>query len=66
MGKNFEIKGLDRLMKKLSNPEELAKEIINDAGGVEMECPNCQKPIKVPTSGITCSCGQKITVEMKK
>ena len=66
MGKNFEIKGLDKLMKKLSNPEELAKEIINDAGGVEMECPNCQKLIKVPTNGVTCSCGQKITFEPKK
>lgn len=66
MGKNFEIKGLDKLMEKLSNPEQLAKEMIDNAGGVEIECPNCQKLIKVPTSGITCSCGQKITVETKK
>ncbi len=50
-------------MKTLSDPKQLAKDIIDNDGGYEMECPNCQKLIKVPTTGTTCSCGQKIVVE---
>lgn len=66
MSKNMEIKGLDKLIKKLSNPEKLAKEIVDSKGGIEIECPNCHKKVKVPSKGITCSCGQKITVEVNK
>ncbi|MGF2053361.1 hypothetical protein [Vagococcus fluvialis] len=59
----LKITGLDELMKTLSDPKQLAKDMIDNDGGYEMECPNCQKLIKVPTTGTTCSCGQKIVVE---
>ncbi|MCH4169536.1 MAG: hypothetical protein LKF42_09785 [Streptococcaceae bacterium] len=65
MGKNVKIKGLDSLMKKLSDPQKLSKDIVNQNGGIEIKCPNCHNKIKVPTSGITCKCGQKINFELK-
>lgn len=65
MSKGFEIKGLDKLKKRLSDPRALAETIINNSNGIEVKCPNCSKMIKVPTSGITCSCGQKITLNLK-
>ncbi|MGM0260504.1 hypothetical protein [Enterococcus sp. AZ102] len=65
MGKNVKIKGLDSLIKTLSNTEVLAKSAINKNGGIEMTCPNCKRKIRVPFSGTTCTCGQKIQVNMK-
>lgn len=66
MGKNVKIKGLNSLKRKLRDTEGMAKELIDSKGGIDAECPKCHKTIKVPTSGVTCSCGQKITLELKK
>lgn len=66
MSKNIKIKGLNSLKRKLSDTEGLAKQLIDDKGGIETECPKCHKAIKVPTSGVTCSCGQKITLNLKQ
>lgn len=65
MSKNIEIKGLSSLKKKLSDPQQLAKDLVNKNGGIEIECPNCHQKIKVPTSGATCACGKKIKFEEK-
>lgn len=59
------ITGLDNIRKKLSNPRALASEMIDKNGGVEVKCPNCEKKVKVPTTGATCSCGQKIEFTFK-
>lgn len=56
------IDGFDELMAQLSNPQELASKMINDNGGMEIECPNCHNVVFVPTTGTTCSCGNEITV----
>lgn len=61
----IKIDGLDNLKKKLSNPQGLVSEMIDNKGGVEIKCPNCDKLVKVPTSGTTCSCGQKIDFTFK-
>lgn len=62
---NIKIKGLDKLMKQLSDPKQIAKQAIAGNNGIEIKCPNCQKLIKVPLIGKTCSCGQKITLNLK-
>lgn len=65
MSRNSNIKGMDSLMKKLSNPQQLAKDLVDESGGIDITCPNCKKSIKVPTSGVTCTCGQKINFEIQ-
>lgn len=65
MARNSNIKGLDSLMKKLSNPQQLAKDLVDERGGIDVKCPNCQKSIKVPTYGVTCTCGQKLTLNFR-
>ncbi|EUJ38166.1 hypothetical protein [Brochothrix thermosphacta] len=58
------ITGLDKLMKQLNDPKELAKKVIDNNNGIEIDCPNCQKKIKVPLNGTTCSCGKKIKLNL--
>ena len=64
MSKNVKIKGLDKLLKKLSDPDQLSKDLIDHNKGVEIDCPTCGNKVKVPTSGAICSCGQKINFQL--
>lgn len=42
------ITGLDKLMKQLNDPKELAKKVIDNNNGIEIDCPNCQKKNQSP------------------
>lgn len=66
MSSNIKIKGLNKLKRDLSDPEKLAKHFIDNAGGVEVKCPSCGKSVKVPSAGVTCSCGQHIDLSLNK
>ncbi|AMW99237.1 hypothetical protein [Rummeliibacillus stabekisii] len=54
---NFDAKDFEKSVKKAAL-EKVKKE------GVNIECPNCNKTIKIKNLKATCSCGQEITLNV--